>query len=148
MNWAGSHDMLVVRLTWALVRTDPQDVLPPNKWPRQGTPECPDNAEYRRCVNPRHYYVAWTRRDQRIMGYRARDSADTYLRGQARMRKQNPTDWELEAQFTEMAARDGSLRPGVIDISELGAPKPVPEPPAFVPPFRLPGIDDDLDERI
>ena len=110
INWGGTHDLLVVRLIWAITGGygEGSPILPPNRNPRKISRICPDNADLRRCVEPTHYYVALTRAerqaDQRRVEWLANQN---FMRGQARMRKHNPTDWEIQEQLNRALLEKG-----------------------------------------
>jgi len=57
VNWHHAKGIPVYKLLWPYVY--PHDPLPPrSKKKAVKLPHCPD-AEFRQCVNPRHYEVAW-----------------------------------------------------------------------------------------
>jgi hypothetical protein len=145
LNFGGTHDLLVVRLLWALERTGRLDILPPDRNPL-GTPECPDTGALRACVNPHHYYIQWTRRDRREAARVADLNADrVVLRGMAHIRRVSPDDQAFLDRFDRAVLRSGQrveqAGPGwdTFDGDQSVAPElptpPVPPPvPAPVPP--------------
>jgi hypothetical protein len=127
INYAGAHDMLAVRLTWALYRVSPHDLLPPNKRPRQFLPDCPNNATYRACVNPQHYAVSWSRRDRKAEARRSDQRADRLLlRGEAEAYRVTHAEQDMLDVLRDEVARRGNF---------VAEPQPEPEPR---PVYRLP----------